>query len=74
MATPPTAGRASVFRDKRGGDRVQGNLTREGKAAFLEARRRLAKLSKRKLSAVSDADVIEYLARGEEETTRILEG
>lgn len=57
-------GRASIFRNKRGGKRVQGLLTKVGADAFRSQRRILATLTKRRVRDVSDADVIEYLARG----------
>lgn len=66
------AGRASVFRGKAGGVRVQGILTQRGGAAFERRRRELQRLylaSRGHLpTAVSDADVIEFLALGFEET------
>lgn len=68
-----TAGRGgfpSIFRNKRGGKRYQGNLTKVGSAAFEEARKRLAKLAGRK--SATDADVMEYLSRGEAETRAYL--
>lgn len=65
-------GRRSIFRDKTGGGRVQGELTAEGLLAFASARVRLAKLSGRELSQVSDADTIEFLARGRQETRRYM--
>lgn len=61
-------GRASIFREKIGGDRVQGLITPIGSVRFEHARIRLAKLATREREHVSDADVIEYLARGEENT------
>jgi hypothetical protein len=68
MSNP--GGRESVFRGKAGGGRVQGNLTSAGLRAFERRRRRLAKLLDRSLAMTSDADVIEYLARGEQATIR----
>jgi hypothetical protein len=65
-----SAGRASLFRDKSRGDRVQGVLTADGSKHFEKHRKALAKLAGRK--TVSDADVIEYLARGEENTRAYL--
>lgn len=67
-------GRNSIFRDKRGGMRVQGNLTKPGSRKFETRRAWLAKLAKRSVEQVSDADVIEALSRGEDETTRYLKG
>lgn len=67
-------GRDSIFREKDGGDRYQGIVTKAGAQAFERARARLAKLADRKVDHVSDADVIEYLARGEANTRDYLEG
>lgn len=44
--------------------RVQGFLTPFGMGAFERHRRALAKRVKKEASKVSDADVVEYLARG----------
>lgn len=67
-------GRSSIFRDKKGGDRVQGVLTPVGSNRFEQSRKRLAKLAGREVEHVSDADVIEYEVRGEENTLKYLEG
>jgi hypothetical protein len=48
-----------------------GGLTNAGARAFEQARTKLKKLSGQ--SRVSDADVLEYLARGEAETRKVLE-
>jgi hypothetical protein len=70
-------GRASIFRGKEGGLRVQGILTRKGGAQFERHRKGLAKLHKqvtgREPAVVSDADVIEYLCFGDEVTAIVLE-
>lgn len=71
MAKPKT-GRASLFRGKKGGRRIQGIVTRRGGELFEMRRRWLASLTNRKQREVSDADVIEYLARGEKETLKYL--
>ena len=63
-------GRASVFRGKR--TRVQGLLTPAGAQQFERARRRLATLAGRAADDLSDADVIEFLARGEAKTRTYL--
>jgi len=68
----PATGRESLFRGKRGGDRVQGVLTPVGSRRFEAARARLGRLAGKESERVSDADVIEFLARGEEETRKIL--
>lgn len=65
-------GRASIFRDKKGGSRVQGVMTPIGSRAFEQARQRLGKLASVEKEKVSDADTIEYLARGETATKKYL--
>lgn len=66
-------GRASIFRGKlKAGTRVQGILSPAGAESFEAARVRLARLAAREVTAVSDADVIEYLARGERATRAAL--
>lgn len=70
-------GRASFFRDKEGGVRVQGIITAVGGAAFEKHRERARGLYRRVMgqepSVVSDADVIEYLARGPTDTLHYLQ-
>jgi hypothetical protein len=65
-------GRVSIFRDKADGVRVQGVLTKKGGKAFERRRAELAKLHYHMMgvrpTVISDADVIEFLARGEWET------
>lgn len=65
-----------MFRGKDDGVRVQGILTSTGGAKFETARARLAALFRstvgRDPGPVSDADVIEYLARGEQGTAYYL--
>jgi len=61
-------GRPCIFRDKAGGTKKQGVITPAGTIRFEAARRRLAKLAGREVEQISDADTIEYLARGETET------
>jgi hypothetical protein len=51
---------------------VQGWLSLTGSEKFEEARARLGVLSKWPVDRVSDADVIEYLARGENDTRAYL--
>jgi hypothetical protein len=70
----PATGRQSIFRDKIGGDRVQGVITPAGSRRFEIARSKLAKLAGREVEQVSDADVIEFLARGEANTREYLAG
>lgn len=73
MRKTMVTGRASIFRGKVGGQRVQGVITKPGSIRFTEARKRLAKLAAFDPEHVSDADVIEYLAIGEAETIAYLE-
>jgi len=77
MAKKPATGRASIFRGKDDGVRVQGILTKKGGEAFERSRKDLQRLAeqvtKRKVATISDADVIEYLALGEDATTVYLE-
>lgn len=68
----PTFGRPSVFRNKQGGARVGGVITAHGSIKFEAARKRLAKLDGREVEHTSDADVIEYLSRGDEATRKHL--
>ena len=67
-------GRPCIFRGKRRGhneDVVWGLLTQAGMRDFQRHRRRLARLSG--LAVPSDADVIEWLVRGEVASARYLE-
>jgi len=61
-------GRPSLFRDKQGGTRIQGILTKAGARKFEEHRARLAVIASRPRKLISHADVIEYLAIGEQAT------
>lgn len=65
-------GRPSIFRHKMNGRYVQGYITKFGAERFDVARKRLAQLAQRKVGQVSDADVIEFLARGEADTITYL--
>lgn len=65
-------GHPAIFPGKTG-DRVQGGLTPIGSTKFEQARRRLARLAGWEFESVSDADVIEFLARGDEATTKFLQ-
>jgi len=67
-------GRPSVFRDKQGGARVQGMLTKQGIVAFNLRRKELAKLMSREAKQITEADVIEWLARGDANTRDYLAG
>lgn len=70
----PNMGRPSVFRDKRGGRRVQGLITRVGRDWFESRREELAALCGREPKQVTDADVIEFMARGATNTRDYLAG
>jgi hypothetical protein len=71
-------GRWSIFRDKvkDAEHRVQGILSDSGRRSFEEQRKALGALYKavmeRSATTVSDADTIEYLARGQLETRKYL--
>lgn len=67
-------GRPSIFRDKVGGQRVQAIISKTGAKRFERARKRLARLAKWKPAQISDADVVEYLARGEADTVAYMQG
>jgi hypothetical protein len=64
-------GRPTIFGSKRGGQRIQGTLTRDGARLFEGARRTLRRLAG--VRAPSDADTVEFLARGPEATREYLE-
>lgn len=49
----------SIFRNKAGGSRYQGTLTKVGSKKFEAARARLSQLANQK---ATDADVMEFLA------------
>jgi hypothetical protein len=76
MPKKPATGREAVFRGKTTGYRVQGVLTQRGAIAFNVARKELARfytaVTGRAIANVSDADVIEYLARGVSNTEAYL--
>jgi hypothetical protein len=74
MRTSNLRGPQPIFRDKRNGYRVQGMLTAKGGEYFEEAREALSKLAGKQKSKTSDADVIEYLARGVENTLDYIHG
>jgi hypothetical protein len=63
-------GRLSIF-DK-DGRKVQGILSLAGSQAFERARGQLAKIAGWEGRTVSDADTIEFLARGEGNTRKYL--
>lgn len=70
------AGRIKIFRFERDGlkdgVRIQGIITKVGAQRLDVARAKLAKLAKREPAQVSDADAVEYLARGDAETRKYL--
>lgn len=66
-------GRVSIFKDKGSGMRLQGVITAKAGRLFKLHRMRLAKIAERPPAAISHAEVIEYLVRGEEETVRYIE-
>lgn len=70
----PTTGRVSIFRNKNRKNRVQGLMSDVGKREFELARKRLARLAGWQSTKVSDADTVEYLARGHEATRVYLKG
>jgi hypothetical protein len=76
MPRKPKTGREAVFRGKVNGYRVQGVLTKNGGKQFNAAREQLSSVYKqetgRELATVSDADVIEFLARGTKGTREYL--
>jgi len=71
-------GRASIFRGKEHGQRVQAIITKVGGQKFEAARKALRALCEGVTgsapSVISDADVVEYLARGDVNTRKYLEG
>lgn len=63
-------GRLAIF--EKDGRKVQGILSLTGTSAFERARVQLAKVAGWEGRTVSDADTIEFLARGEENVRRYL--
>lgn len=64
--------RPAIFRNKK--VRVQGLISKAGAEAFEQRRQQLGKLSGWDAKKISDADTIEYLARGEIRTKLYLKG
>jgi hypothetical protein len=64
-------GRPTIF-GTRDGEPVRGRLTKHGTARLFAARRRLAHLSGWEADAIGDADVVEFIFRGETDTIRFL--
>lgn len=67
MATKP-GGRPTIFTPKTGAPVRAQALTIAGSKRFEAHRRRLAKLAGWEVEAVSDADTVEFMARGEQDT------
>lgn len=68
----PKGGRPSLFGPKSTA-RVQAVLTVTGSVRFEATRTRVANLIGKEAEQVSDADVIEFLVRGEKEALAILQ-
>ena len=63
---PSMRGRKSIYRGKDlGGRRVGGIMTKPGRVYIEQSRIRFASLAGRPPEAISDSDLIEYLARRE---------
>lgn len=71
-AAPKIYNRPSIFKHKE--VRIQGMISKAGATKFEQARKRLADLAGWKPEKVSDADTIEYLARGDVVTKLYLKG
>jgi len=67
-------GRPSIFRDKEDGVRVQAVISKASGRLFEASRKRLAELAGREIEHTSQADVIEFLLRGEKATKDYLKG
>lgn len=65
-------GRPSIFPGAKS-ERVQALISKVGKKLFEKHRRRLAELAGWKVAEVSDAAVVEFLARGEDATRALLD-
>lgn len=63
----------SIFHDKRNGSRYQGVLTAIGSEQFERERKALAALTGKPVKRVTDADVMEAMARGGKNTVLYLE-
>lgn len=77
MAKAPRVGRDSIFRGKAGGKRIQGIITKTGASEFARHRRELhalyTEVTGTAPNSVSEADVIEFMARGADGTRKYLE-
>lgn len=77
MSPKSKMGRPSIFRGKQGGRYVQAIITKTGGVEFERARLRLSQLVLRVKgvtpASISDADTVEYLARGDDNTRAYLE-
>lgn len=60
---PSLTGRPAIYRNKNAKN-IHGMITKEGAAAFKQARKAIAKVVDWPVKRVSDADVMEFLARG----------
>ncbi len=65
-------GRPTLFEKNGKGYRKQGYISHQGDVCFEAWRDRIADLMQRDRKLISDADVIEFLARGEQESRRYL--
>ncbi len=72
MVKTPTMGRHAIFRGKQA--RVQAIITKTGKLWFEQARAKLARIAELKPADISDADTVEFLARGEVNTRLYMRG
>lgn len=63
----------SIFHDKRKGSRYQGVLTKIGSEQFERERKALASLAGKPIDKVTDADVMEAMARGGKNTVLYLD-
>lgn len=66
-------GRRSVFRHKVGGRRLQGLVTKHAVERFETHRRALAIVADRDVEDLTDADVLEFLIRGDDDTRAYLQ-
>lgn len=77
MAEMKRRGRVAVFLNPDGTPktaRVNGVITDDGHACFEEQRAALGRLLGWEAARVSDADVVEYMARGEKRARKYLRG
>ena len=72
MPQSQDTGRPAIFRGKDRTKPVKAYMTAHGKNKVNDARKRLAKIVGWKAADVKDGDVVEFLARGEEDTIKYL--